>query len=322
MHYFTAISAGPEIAELPGTRGWVLAALSNAVYLRSERGHILCVAGPAAEDGPFTLRVGEIDLFLRLLKGRERLTFACEEQLIELTGIARLDSGLAKRWQEQPPSAIAGISGRLRAVRALLNSPIGSLRNRRTRGLAAYLYGSHRSLPLPLEVPWLGTNSTTGDMLLRELTRRSAAFQAAASELDIERASAALVSLLGLGVGLTPSGDDVVAGILASLVWQARLGAIPADFTLRLVDGVRGAAQGRTNEISVRLLWHAGDGLLYAPAMELGAALLAGVVPSIAAPALRLLSIGHSSGADLATGLLAGIVAGIEIESRSRVPSY
>jgi hypothetical protein len=56
--------------------------------------------------------------------------------------------------------------------------------------------------------------------------------------------------------------------------------------------------------------------------MELGAALLAGDVAGVVAPTRRLLSIGHSSGADLATGLLSGVVAGIEIEARSKVPSY
>jgi hypothetical protein len=148
------------------------------------------------------------------------------------------------------------------------------------------------------------------------LANRLTRFQEAASELDVALASEALVSLLGLGIGLTPSGDDMIAGILASLVWQARLGAVPGDFVQRLADIVRDAAPGGTNDISVRLLWYAGNGLLYAPAMELGTALLGGYVTSLVAPARRLLSIGHSSGADIATGLLAGIVAGIEIESR------
>ncbi len=140
--------------------------------------------------------------------------------------------------------------------------------------------------------------------------------------MEPERAARALASLLGLGTGLTPSGDDLVAGILASLVWQSNLGAIPAPFAKHLVESVREAAPGKTNHISARLLHHAGDGLLYAPAMELGAALLLGATDSIIAPARRLLSIGHSSGADLATGLLTGVVAGIEIEARTRVPSY
>jgi hypothetical protein len=315
MRHFTAISAGPGIAELAGMRGRVLAVLSNAVYLRSEGGHIAGIAGQAAEDGPFTLRVGKIGLLLQQLKGRENAAFASTQSFIEVVGIARLELDRARQWRGRLPTTIAAVNERVGAVRVLLGLLEGS-RCGQPCGLASYLYGAHRSLPLLREVPLLRTNSATGDTLMRRLADRLTGFQEAASELDVAAALEALVSLLGLGIGLTPSGDDIVAGILASLMWQARLGAVPDDFVQRLVQAGRNAAPGRTNDISVRLLWHAGNGLLYAPAMELGAALLGGYVTSLAASARRLLSIGHSSGADMVTGLLAGIVAGIEIESR------
>ncbi len=321
MRYFAAISAGPELANLRGESMRVLAVLSNALYLCGDGGHVIGIAGASAEDGPVTLRVEDVDSLLHLVRGRATLALACTEAFIELPGTARIELGAARQWQAEPHGAIGDVPGRLGAVRALLAMLNGSWCNRGTCGLAACLFGPHHSLPLPTEVPLLRAGSTTGDLLLRRLARGATDFQAAASELDIKSASTAAVGLLGLGVGLTPSGDDLLAGIVASLVWQARLGAIPADFAQRLVGVVRRAARDRTNGISARLLWHAGDGLLYAPAMELGAALLAGDVAAIAEPARRLLSIGHSSGADMATGLLAGIVAGIEIEARGRVPS-
>lgn len=321
MHHFTAISAGPELARLAGARGRVLAVLSNAVYLRGEAGHITGIAGPLAEDGPFTLRVADLDLLVRLLKGREDTTFAGTPAFIELDGIARLELGRARQWQPQLPATIADVAERIKAVRALVGVLGGSWCDSGACGLAAHLYGAHRSLPLPTEVPLLRTTLTVSDTVSRKLTERVTEFQAAATELEPEGASNALVGLLGLGMGLTPSGDDIAAGILASLVWQARLDGIPPQFAQQITDAVRRAAPGRTNDISVRLLWHAGEGLLYAPAMELGEAMLRGYVVSVAAQAQRLISIGHSSGADMAIGLLAGIVAGIEIESRSKVPS-
>jgi hypothetical protein len=321
MHHFTAISAGPELANLAGTRGRVLAVLSNAVYLRTEAGHVLGIVGQAAEDGPFTLRATDIDLLVRSLKGLESTTFACTQAHIKLEGIARIDLGRKRQWQPQLPTTIAGVPERIKAVRALLGVLSGSWCGTGACRLAAHLYGQHRSLPLPTEVPLLRTTSTVSYTLYRRLAERVAEFQAAAAELEPEAAANALVGLLGLGVGLTPSGDDIAAGILASLVWQARLGAIPSQFTQALVHAVCQAAHGKTNDISIRLLWHAGGGVLYAPAMELGEAVLGGYVVSTAPRVPRLLSIGHSSGADMATGLLAGIVAGIEIESRSKVPS-
>ena len=121
-------------------------------------------------------------------------------------------------------------------------------------------------------------------------------------------AAEALVSLIGLGSGLTPSGDDVVSGIMAVLVWHARLGALDNDALRVIAAKVLGAA-AKTNSISARLLHHAGEGVLYAPAMELGAALLAGEAVGVREPARRLFSIGNTSGTDLATGLLVGCLA-------------
>ncbi|HEX8218255.1 MAG TPA: DUF2877 domain-containing protein [Chloroflexia bacterium] len=321
MHHFTVISAGPELAALRGARGRVLAVLSNAVYLRGEAGHIIGIAGPLAEDGPFTLRVTDIDLLIQLLKGREGTAFGGTQAFIEVEGIARLVLGGARQWQPQQPLTMANVPERIKAVRALMGVLGGTWCGTGACGLAARLFGPHRSLPLPTEVPPLTTTSTASDTLSRKLAERVTEFQAAAAELEPEGAANALLGLLGLGMGLTPSGDDIVAGILASVVWQARIGGIPTHFAQSMVDATRQAAPRRTNDISARLLWHAGDGLLYAPAMELGAAMLGGYVVSVASDARRLLAIGHSSGADMATGLLAGTVAGIEIEARSKVPS-
>ncbi|MDQ5823094.1 MAG: DUF2877 domain-containing protein [Chloroflexota bacterium] len=322
MQHFTAISAGPELAQFAGKQGQVLAVLSNAVYLRCEGGQIIGITGQAAEDGPFTVRVSDIDALIQLLKGRESLTFTCTGAFLELSGLATLDLSGARPWDASLPGEVADTIVRVKAVRTLLSLLQGGWCSNGACGLSSYLFGAHRSLPVLSEMPRFRTNAPASDMLLRRLADRVTNFQVAASELEAQPASQALVSLLGLGAGLTPSGDDIVAAILATLVWQASLGTIPADFARYQVEAIQNAAPGRTNDISVRLLWHAGDGLLYAPAVELGAALLAGDANSVAGPARRLLSIGHSSGADLATGLLAGVVAGIEIESRSKVPSY
>ena len=319
MHHFTAISAGPEIEQMRSARGQVLAVLSNAVYLLSESGHILGIAGEDAEDGPFTLRVRNIDALLHLLRGRDSRAFAGTQTFLELAGVARIELGQANEWRPQAPTLTEPASERVKALRALTGMLEGSWCKGGTCSLAPYLYGSHRSLPLPSELPVLRRNTSVGDTVLYRLAQGVMEFQSAACELDANGASEALVELLGMGTGLTPSGDDIVAGILASLVWQERLGTMPSPFVEKMAQTTRLIAPTRTNHISVRLLWHAGNGLLYAPAMELGAPLLAGDVAQIAGPARRLLAIGHSSGADLAAGIIAGIVAGLEVESRAAI---
>ncbi|MER7202148.1 MULTISPECIES: DUF2877 domain-containing protein [unclassified Streptomyces] len=109
---------------------------------------------------------------------------------------------------------------------------------------------------------------------------------------EVRRAARALV---GLGPGLTPSGDDILCGaLLASRAWGGPLtplsGAV-ADATLR------------TPLLSAALLRHAVRGECVPQAHAFLRA-LSGAVPL--EPALReLLAVGHHSGGDLARGVLA-----------------
>lgn len=109
-----------------------------------------------------------------------------------------------------------------------------------------------------------------------------------------ERLGEAADALLGLGPGLTPAGDDVLAGVL---VTHAHVGRpLPA-----LVAAVRERAQ-TTTALSADLLGHAGDGRAAAPVLGLLDALV-GARP--VAPALAgLLAVGSTSGHDTATGVL------------------
>jgi hypothetical protein len=100
--------------------------------------------------------------------------------------------------------------------------------------------------------------------------------------------------LLGRGPGLTPSGDDVLAGFLIG----AR--AFGLDVT-GLRRAVLRRAPGATTALSAALLWHAARGECVDEAAALVAALAGRGAPE---PALcRLLAVGHTSGAALAWGL-------------------
>lgn len=109
-----------------------------------------------------------------------------------------------------------------------------------------------------------------------------------------EGLAAAADALLGLGPGLTPAGDDVLAG---ALVTSAQLGhALPA---LAARVGERGKA---TTALSADLLRHAAAGRAAPPVLGLLDALV-GARP--VGPALAgLLAVGSTSGHDTATGVL------------------
>ena len=97
-------------------------------------------------------------------------------------------------------------------------------------------------------------------------------------------------ALLGRGPGLTPFGDDVLAGALVTL------GALGAPAFERLGAQVRALAPARTTFVSAALLHHAARGECV-PELH---AFLTGTGTLDA-----LLAVGHTSGVGLALGVLA-----------------
>jgi hypothetical protein len=113
---------------------------------------------------------------------------------------------------------------------------------------------------------------------------------------DPDRITEAGPPLVGLGPGLTPSGDDLLAGVLFGL---RALGSI------RIADALAApvlAATARTTPISAALLHCAAAGL---PCGEAAGLLLAVTADSdVPEAAERVRRLGHTSGADLARGLI------------------
>ncbi|WP_344918125.1 DUF2877 domain-containing protein [Streptosporangium oxazolinicum] len=134
------------------------------------------------------------------------------------------------------------------------------------------------------------------------------------AEGSLLKSVVAAEQLVGLGPGLTPSGDDVLAGLLVALhhlggatgagraVWLAGWLAAAVTFDVR----------GRTTPISAALLHCAARGEASGEVL----AVLRGLAgrQSLEAALHRLLQLGHTSGADLAWGLRIGLAAVIDLE--------
>ncbi|WP_440064206.1 DUF2877 domain-containing protein [Streptosporangium sp. OZ121] len=134
------------------------------------------------------------------------------------------------------------------------------------------------------------------------------------AEGSLLKSVVAAEQLVGLGPGLTPSGDDVLAGLLVALrhlggaagagraVWLAGWLAAAVTFDVR----------GRTTPISAALLHCAARGEASGEVL----AVLRGMAgrQSLEAALHRLLQLGHTSGADLAWGLRIGLAAVIDLE--------
>lgn len=126
-----------------------------------------------------------------------------------------------------------------------------------------------------------------------------AALRGAVRRADLDAALRTATRLIGSGPGLTPAGDDVLAGTTAGLVL---LGHPAAE---RFGSGVTSLAAGRTTELSRALLRHAAAGRVSG---EFAAVLRGLVGDGALAPALgALLGTGSTGGRALALGLCTAI---------------
>ena len=170
------------------------------------------------------------------------------------------------------------------------------------------------SLPAKGLLPWLA-----GQTLAFPLDRATARFDAVHAALagnDLAAFCAAAKRVLGLGHGLTPSGDDFLGGILFALkhaprdAWRVELPGV--------LDNLHLAARTATNVISAALLDDMIAGASYRALHELLAALQRNALPQIARTTQALLRVGASSGADMLAGVLIALVTTPCTESEPR----
>ena len=117
---------------------------------------------------------------------------------------------------------------------------------------------------------------------------------------DPTAAADAATGLIGLGPGLTPSGDDVLVGVEAAL---HALGSPSAGFLALAVGDV----EDRTTELAATLLRHAAAGEFAERLHTLLGALLASNDDGIGAAVDRAVAWGATSGTDCLVGVLVGL---------------
>lgn len=140
------------------------------------------------------------------------------------------------------------------------------------------------------------------DRMAQLIARRTSMLRAALMEGDIDSARRHGQALLGLGPGLTPSGDDYLVGLFAVL----NMPGSPCASMACVCAGIVAPARERTHAISVTALVAAAQGRVLQSLSSLMHAMLHRS-PDDVRPALeRVLAIGSTSGADMVAGLLDG----------------
>lgn len=171
------------------------------------------------------------------------------------------------------------------ALRAGARMAIAQLARWPARGLLPWLAGE--ALPFPLHLA----------------QARFEALRVALHDNNVQALAAVAPRLLGLGPGLTPSGDDLLGGVFFALAhaprphWAGKLRALQRELH-------RAARAGATNPISAALLHDLMRGRGWRVLHEMLAALQARQAGQIDAAAHALLALGATSGADLLCGLL------------------
>jgi len=211
----------------------------------------------------------------------------------EASGYARLDGRIV--WQGEGAGAAHPRNARQPWQAAPMRHDAQQLQRGAQRCLSLI-----EGLPAKGLLLWLA-----GQPLPFPLDLASARFDAIGAALqghDVQAFETAALRVIGLGPGLTPSGDDFVGAILFALAhaprtdWPSGLPAVKARLA--------GAAAQRSNAISAALLDDAMAGTSFRALHEMLLALHSERGPAITRAAQALLCVGASSGADMLAGLL------------------
>jgi hypothetical protein len=205
---------------------------------------------------------------------------------VERGRTARFGALPREAWSPRLPApsrAIAAAAGRLAARIVELGEP---------RGFGAMLAGATPAFPLDLAVP------------------RVRALAAAYRSDDRDAVRRASRALLGLGGGLTPSGDDLVGGALFGRLLVA---AEPEPWRA-IGAGLAAKALRASHAISAALLADLAAGASFAPLHATAQALARGDDDAARASAGVLAALGHSSGWDMLAGLVVGITGRLNDE--------
>jgi uncharacterized protein DUF2877 len=278
---------GPWTAVVVSVHGRVL-------NLRLESGELVCLGAvevPLVANGLSVDLPPEITLWRLGLETGQPATLSRTSLWVPAAKL-RVRFADACRWEPRPRSGRTSPS-ELRC------------RAERVRGLAM-AEGASAGL-LPLLWPPGGAGPPAGPARAAALPAEALAAAAAAVELDGVRRAAG--RLAGLGPGLTPSGDDYLAGFAATWVLAREALGQGGRERDRVPAALAAGARSGASPLGHAWIAHAARGEVAEPMGRLFVALLGGE-PAGLVPATRgVLGLGATSGTDWMVGALASVQA-------------
>lgn len=294
----TVIGAAARRSLANSRHGVVLAVFRRALYIEGAGGGLVCLGPQSLGAGPLNAlcAIAE-DVNWDELGPAPGMTVCFNHEVIELCGGPAYSLGSARDWRPPPPLVIwhtGKIGNGLVTLAATARERVP------TEGLAPLLVARESRPPAAATTePFLrvatGGVAALKEWLHRHAGRRSGSIPAPPAGADV---------LIGLGPGLTPSGDDFVGGVLIALRYLSRnnLADRLAGWALPL------AAEG-TGAISRAHLTCATQGEGASALHELLVAVCAADSAGIARHLTAVEAIGHSSGWDALAGIAAACAA-------------
>lgn len=148
--------------------------------------------------------------------------------------------------------------------------------------------------------------TTSTSRLIRTLNQPIFRLFTAFERYDLLSGMEAASRLIGLGPGVTPSGDDVLIGFMAGLYCTAGTDQKKLVLIQAFGSALCLLAKG-TNDISRTFLFHAARGEFASSLVTLVEAIQNGEERALYLTLKGSMQVGHSSGTDSVTGLLIGL---------------
>ena len=287
-----------------GRWGTVFAVFRRSCYLETGGGQVFCLADQGLGEGPLTLGVNfPSETTFRSLGVNEGCHLDTDGVDLVVGHELVLTTAETVIWEPDPVVSTAPPDETLRRLDVLINlvNPLIP-----SDGLAEII-------PHTVGIANAGSSgivnmNAVAELAMPRLFRLSGGLTRSAQGVIDD----AVADLVGLGPGLTPSGDDLLGGMLVALrAMQNTASLFSVD---ALADCVTRHAAAETTRISAAMLEQSAKG--YGSAAQhrlLGCLLGVDTRPDTVNAALDLIRTGHTSGWDALAGILLGIYCGLRI---------
>lgn len=298
--WLAAVACDKECAQQlfsPGFCGWVHSVYRRVINFYGPDARPYSLAAATLDNAPYTLRVFLPPGFWLDAAGIAPGDTVCFDGelltvgkglVVDTTGIIYWDAALPAF---PDVSSCAALASNLAVLRQSIASSgtAGGMRE----------FGATANSQQPA--------STVG----RELCIRAGKLLTALESGDMAAGRVHARSMLGLGLGQTPSGDDFLCGLLTVFRMP---GDVFGDEHSQLAQFLADEARKMTGVISQAMLVQAACGRARETVIDLLIATTTGQSGNVVAAAARLMAIGAASGTDIAVGLAAGLGHGLWIQ--------